>query len=97
MNAHEHAWKLIDGCPHRLNTSERYILLVLAREHERGNEWVPLSYLTSGHPGGSRSNVKGMIERPRLHFDDYPCIETIEARGKDGKTRTYYKLKGWNP
>lgn len=78
------AWELIDKCPWVLQSPEILIVLRVARDHDRGLRWTNVSNLEHGHSGGSRSNIKSLLERPRLNSERYPFFLTTP--GDNGKT-----------
>jgi hypothetical protein len=97
MNPHSLAWQLIEGCPWKLNTPEMFVVLKMAEEHAKGQEWVLSKWLAHHHNGGSATNMHEMLHRHRINTEQYPFFESMERKSRDGKTRTYYKLRGYRP
>lgn len=79
--ATERAWRLIDRCPWVINTPEAMIVLRLARRHDRGIRWVGADTLAAdyNHSGGSLSNTRELLTRPRLNDDRHPFFVTTKG------------------
>lgn len=96
-NPNDQAWKLINLCPWRLGTSEKFALICLGKAMELqsvdpARQWVPPSSVAWVWKC-SEANAKEFLKRPRIAG----AIETMRAEGKDGKFRTYYRLaEEWN-
>lgn len=95
QSPYTHAWFLINQCRWKLNTPEWAILMRLAKLHDEGTLWVLPEMIQHNHGGGSKANSRSLLTHPRLTDERYPLVQSCELTSKDGKSRTYYRLAGW--
>lgn len=92
------AWFLLDHCPWKLHGPEREILFQLARHHAAGKEWVTAAEVKHSHDGGSLTNVRENLNRPRVtgnNYDGTPKTYSLVESRERSDGHTVYRLVGW--